>query len=115
METILAETIDDGSNEANGYVDPDYEPVNPPLVVAEPGAVMDDPNRWQPLELEVMVAQNGMPLSETVQTFVGSQWGDVTAFALDPPTDSRQALDPGPRQCWANQRPIRRSRTAQSR
>jgi hypothetical protein len=47
-KTILAETIDDGSNEANGYVDPDYEPVNPPLVVAEPGAVMDDPNRRHP-------------------------------------------------------------------
>ncbi len=57
---------------------------------------MDDPNRWQPLELEVMVAQNGMPLEETVQTFVGSQWGDVTPFALEPSTDGRPPLDPGP-------------------
>jgi hypothetical protein len=43
-----------------------------------------------------MVAQNGMPLDETVQTFVGPQWGSVTPFALDPPTDGRPALDPGP-------------------
>ncbi len=94
--TILAETFDDGSNEADGYVDPNYQPVNPPLVVAEPGTVMSEPNRWQPLELEVMVAQNGMPLSESVQTFVGSQWGDVTPFALEPSGDDRPALDPGP-------------------
>ena len=43
---------------------------------------MDDPNRWQPLELEVMVAQNGLPLDDTVQTFVGPHWGEVTSFAL---------------------------------
>ena len=43
-----------------------------------------------------MVAQNGMPLDETVQTFVGPHWGAVTPFALDPPPDGRPALDPGP-------------------
>ena len=56
--TVLAETIEDGSNEANGYVATDYQPVNPPLVVDRSGTTMADPNRWQPLELEVMVAQN---------------------------------------------------------
>ena len=95
-ETILAETIDDGSNEADGYADETYTPVNPPLVVALPGTEMVDPNRWQPLELEVMVAQNGMPLDETVQTFVGPHWGVVTPFAVDPPAADRPALDPGP-------------------
>ena len=57
---------------------------------------MSDPNRWQPLELEVMVAQNGMPLSETVQTFVGPHWGAVEPFALARTDDGRPVLDPGP-------------------
>ncbi len=92
--TILDATIDDGSNEADDYTDPDYESVNPPLVVAEPGTAMADPNRWQPLELEAMVAQNGVPLTDTVQTFVGSHWGAVEGFALDQTRD--QPLDPGP-------------------
>ncbi len=93
---ILSGTLDDGSNVADGYVDSTYHSVNPPLVVAGSGTVMDDPNRWQPLELDVMVAQNGMPLEETVQTFVGSQWGDVTPFALEASSDGRPPLDPGP-------------------
>ncbi|HUV19387.1 MAG TPA: vanadium-dependent haloperoxidase [Ilumatobacteraceae bacterium] len=95
--TVLAETIDDGSNEANGYVADDYEPVNPPLVVDRSGTTMADPNRWQPLELEVMVAQNGLPLDETVQTFVGPHWGSVTSFALaSTPSTDGLLLDPGP-------------------
>jgi hypothetical protein len=92
--TILDATIDDGSNEADDYTDPDYQSVNPPLVVAEPGTTMADPNRWQPLELEAMVAQNGVPLTDTVQAFVGSHWGAVEGFALDQAED--RALDPGP-------------------
>ena len=93
---VLEATIDDGANEADGYAAPGYAPVNPPLVVADSGTTMVDPNRWQPLELEVMVAQNGMPLDETVQTFVGPHWGNVTPFALETPADDRPALDPGP-------------------
>ena len=93
---ILAETIDDGSNEADGYLDDSYRPVNPALVLARPGTDMVDPDRWQPLELEMMVAQNGLPLDETVQTFVGSQWGGVTPFALEASTGDRPALGPGP-------------------
>ena len=94
-DEILTTTLDDGSNEAEGYTDPNYEPVNPPLVVAEPGTVMVDPNRWQPLELEVMVSQTGQPLDETVQTFVGPHWGEVTPFALETHADGQPALDPG--------------------
>src|SRR5438046_4498022 len=48
----------DGSNEANGYADPSYTPVNPPLVVVRPEIAMVDPNRWQPLEIANMVSQN---------------------------------------------------------
>ncbi len=94
---VLAATIDDGSNEADLYADPDYEPVNPPLVVADPGTTMNDPDRWQPLQLEGMVAQNGLPLDTDVQEFVGPQWGGVTPFAISGPSaDGRPPLDPGP-------------------
>jgi hypothetical protein len=37
-----------------------------------------------------------MPLDETVQTFVGSQWGGVVPFALGVQLDSGPAHDPGP-------------------
>ena len=92
---VLADTIDDGSNERNRYIDPDYAPVNPPLIVDQPGTVMSDPNRWQPLELEEMVAQNGLPLTENVQSFVGPHWGGVTSFALPPADERWLPVDPG--------------------
>ena len=47
--------------------DADYKPVNEPLMVAEPGTVMSDPNRWQPLALAHMIAQNGLPIPGKVQ------------------------------------------------
>ncbi len=84
------------SNEADGYADPTYRPVNEPLIVDASGTTMVDPNRWQPLEIEGMVAQNGTPLTETVQTFVGSQWGGVGPFAIESGTDGAPPLDPGP-------------------
>lgn len=93
---VLARGLDDGSNEAQGYADPGYAPANPPLIVDQPGTAMDDPNRWQPLELETMVAQNGLPLDETVQTFVGPHWGLVTSFALPPADADGLTIDPGP-------------------
>jgi len=93
---ILADTLDDGSNESGDYVAMDYAPVNPPLVVDASGTTMNDPNRWQPLELEVMVAQNGLPLDDTVQTFVGPHWGEVTSFALPDSDADGLILDPGP-------------------
>ena len=93
---ILSATVDDGSRESDDYIDPDYAPVNEPLVVDRAGTAMIDPNRWQPLELEEMVAQNGLPLSENVQSFVGPHWGDVVGFALPPPDDRGIVTDPGP-------------------
>ena len=49
-------TIDDGSREAEGYTAPGYRPVNEPMIVQEPGTVMNDPNRWQPLALALVFA-----------------------------------------------------------
>src|SRR5262245_42582605 len=42
---------DDGALENDRYADSSYSPVNDPLVVDDPGTVMADPNRWQPLSL----------------------------------------------------------------
>ena len=94
---VLAYGLTDGSNQAGGYADPDYRPVNPQLVVAKPGATMTDPNRWQPLQLEHMISQNGIPVINGVQQFIGPQWGGVMGFAL--PGNGvvdRPPLDPGP-------------------
>jgi len=93
---VLTYGLADGSNQAGGYADPDYQPVNPPLVVAQPGATMTDPNRWQPLQLEHMISQNGIPVVNGVQQFIGAQWGGVAGFALPRPAADRLPLDPGP-------------------
>lgn len=86
----------DGSNEATGYVDPSYAAVNPPLVVAKPGITLVDPNRWQPLQIEHMLSQNGVPLTNGVQQAVGPQWGHVTTFAIPAGGAAGTPVDPGP-------------------
>ena len=60
--TVIAAGLHDGSREQKGYAPKDYKPVNKPLIVELPGTRMKDPNRWQPLALEVSVAQNGILL-----------------------------------------------------
>jgi hypothetical protein len=86
---------EDGANEALRYVDPTYKPANPPLVVEERGTQMRDPNRWQPLALARIVAQNRIPQPGSVQSFVGPHWGHVAGFAL-PSSDRGVPIDPGP-------------------
>ncbi|MGH3052383.1 MAG: vanadium-dependent haloperoxidase [Gaiellaceae bacterium] len=92
---VIAIGRNDGSHERQRYVDTDYRPVNDPLVVAEPGADMHDPNRWQPLALAKIVAQNGLPVPGKVQGFIGPHWGNVKGFALPPPGDDQLPIDPG--------------------
>ncbi|NNL47175.1 MAG: hypothetical protein HKO76_02280, partial [Acidimicrobiia bacterium] len=95
-ETVLTSTRDDGSLELEGYNDYDYTPVNEPLVVEAPGAgAVADPNRWQPLALDLAVSQNGIPLPENVQTFVGPHWGKVIPFAIEA-SPTGLPIDPGP-------------------
>ena len=93
---VIAANLADGANEDINYADPTYAPVNEPLVVKLPGTTMLDPNRWQPLALDVQIGQNGIPIPGKVQVFVGSQWGDVTPFALTRATPQDGYLDPGP-------------------
>ncbi|MEX0983785.1 MAG: vanadium-dependent haloperoxidase [Actinomycetota bacterium] len=85
----------DGSLEDTRYVDTSYAPVNPPMVVAEGGATMTEPNRWQPLALAQVIAQNGLPIPGNVQRFIGPHWGHVRTFAL-PPSPQGTPIDPGP-------------------
>lgn len=93
---VLDYGIADGSNEANGYAAPEYKPVNPPLVVALPEITIVDPNRWQPLQIEHLVSQNGVVLPSGVQTAVAPQWGHVTSFGIPDGGPSGVPFDPGP-------------------
>ena len=94
-EAVLERGAADGSLEEARYVDADYLPVNEPLVVAEPGAEMADPNRWQPLALDRQLSQNGLPIPGQVQEFIGPHWGFVAGFAI-PPSEHGTPVDPGP-------------------
>ena len=93
---VLDYGLTDGSNQANGYSAPDYKPVNPPLVVNQPGTTMVNPNRWQPLQIEHMISQNGIALVNGVQQNVGPHWGHVKSFALSDAGSTGVPIDPGP-------------------
>jgi hypothetical protein len=73
----------DGSNEANDYGNLYYEPVNDPLVMmsGEPN-IMNDPNRWQPLTLDVFIDQSGNEIPFNTPDFLGPEWGNVVPFSL---------------------------------
>jgi hypothetical protein len=93
--TVLDAGMVDGSNEAEGFVAPDYSPVNPPLVVDASGAALADPNRWQPLQIEQMISQNGIPVENGVQEFIDPHWGYVAGFALPDAGALGVPIDPG--------------------
>ncbi|EDY83222.1 FG-GAP repeat domain protein [Verrucomicrobiia bacterium DG1235] len=93
----IAETLNDGSNEANGYADTSgYAEANEPMAFELPGTEMADPNRWQPLAFDFRVTQNGLPESEKVQSFVGVNWREVDTFAIEKDSGITIAWDPGP-------------------
>jgi hypothetical protein len=92
---VLAYGLNDGSNQAGGYSDPSYQPVNPPLIVDRAGTLMIDPNRWQPLQIEHMISQNGIPVTNGVQQNVGPQWGGVKSFGLPPMNGKIPPMYPG--------------------
>jgi hypothetical protein len=93
---MLAFGLTDGSDEQGNYGDPSYVAVNAPLVVEQPGTVMADPNRWQPLALDLIITQNGIPLPGNVQTAIGLRWNQVYPFALVRDDPGALYMDPGP-------------------
>ena len=95
-DAVLEAAATDGSNEYGGYAATDYTPVNSPMVVADPGTTMTDPNRWQPLKIANLVSQNGIPVANGLQQALGPHWGHVEGFALPPGGDAGTPIDPGP-------------------
>ena len=93
--SIIAAGRNDGSHERQRYADPTYRPVNEPLVVKEAEVVMHDATLWQPLALDRLVAQNGLPIPGSVQGYVGPQWGRVKGFAVER-SPRGLPVDPGP-------------------
>ncbi len=82
-QSIIEYGLLDGSNEIGGYTNQFYQPVNEPLVVADPGnPTMTDPNRWQPLTLETFIDQSGNEIPGATPAFLGPEWGQVFPFAL---------------------------------
>ncbi|MCP4968349.1 MAG: vanadium-dependent haloperoxidase [bacterium] len=93
---IIEHGLTDGSREDDGYVDGSYAPVNEALIVNESGTDMVDPNRWQPLQIENMISQNGIPVVDGTQEFIGPHWGYVTGFAIPASKADGVPVDPGP-------------------
>jgi hypothetical protein len=100
--TILAWGLADGSGESNGYTDPTYWNPQPAMIVlSSSGAVggipdFTDPNRWQPLALSAAFSQNGIPIPETIQPYVGVTWLSATPFSLARDNPNELWIDPGP-------------------
>ena len=72
----------DRANEANDYASLFYVPVNPDMPPSVPGnAELEDPDRWQPLDLLHFVDQSGN-VEDDIPAFVTPEWGRVVPFAL---------------------------------
>jgi len=81
---IIEYGLQDGSNEANDYANLYYQPVNDPLAPAISGnSAITDPNRWQPLALEVFIDQSGNLIRENTPDFLSPEWGNSSPFALN--------------------------------
>jgi Na+-translocating ferredoxin:NAD+ oxidoreductase RnfD subunit len=91
----IAAGRNDGSLEAQHYVDASYVPQNAPLVLSQPGSTVHDATFWQPLALAQKAAAGLAPIPTEVQSFVDAQWGHVRGFGL-PRSGKGLPIDPGP-------------------
>jgi len=86
---IIAFGYQDGSNEINNYASQYYQPVNPKILVEQPGnPSMIFPNRWQAISLSVAIDQSGNLLTSD-PPHLAPEWGNVKGFAL---ADSNMTL-----------------------
>lgn len=89
--------LQDGSNEVGLYGNTAYAPVNPPLIVDNPGnPTIIDMNRWQPLTLDLFIDQSGNEIPGETPDFLSPEWGQVNPFSLsdeDKITYSRDGFD----------------------
>jgi hypothetical protein len=80
---IIEYGLIDGSNEQNDYENLHYSPLNNPLIPTQPGnPTVADPNRWQPLTLDIFIDQSGNIIPGATPEFLGPEWGNVFPFAL---------------------------------
>jgi len=95
-QALIAMGAADGANEESDYQDTTgFQFVNTPLVVDNPGVVLENPSVWQPLNLAVSVTQNGIFTASGVQGYIGAHWRHVTPFALTRPRGGGMYLNPG--------------------
>lgn len=81
-EQLIAFGQTDGANESEDYASPQYTPVNEGLLLSNyDDNLLNDPNRWQPLDFTLFVDQSGNVITES-PTFLSPDWGQVIPFAL---------------------------------
>jgi len=90
-EQVIAYGLQDGSNEINEYANQYYKPVNPEMNPFWPfydplanfgNPRLNDPNRWQKLDIPGFVDQSGNVVEGGSPDFLSPEWGRVTPFAL---------------------------------
>jgi hypothetical protein len=84
-QSVIQHGLADGANEVNRYATAagQFAPVNAPLTFEDPGTVMVDPNRWQPLHFKGnRIDQFGTPILESTQRHLTPYWGAVTPFSM---------------------------------
>ena len=83
-QVIIDYGLQDGSREQTGYDNSYYNPINPPLSLdVKAPSLLVDPNRWQPLELNIFIDQGGNIIDGNIPSFLSPEWGNVFPFALD--------------------------------
>ncbi|MDT0558439.1 FG-GAP-like repeat-containing protein [Ichthyenterobacterium sp. W332] len=82
-EVIIAYGNQDGAREQTGYDNAYYEPVNEPYALdIDTNLPINDPNRWQPLSLDIFIDQGGQVIDADTPPFLSPEWGNVKGFAL---------------------------------
>lgn len=82
-QCMISFGLQDGSNEQNGYINTSYTPVNPAMIVDNPGnPTIIDYNRWQPLTLDLFIDQSGNEIPGETPEFLSPEWGQVSPFSL---------------------------------
>lgn len=82
-QEIIEFGLQDGSNEALGYENQFYTPLNSPLNLDVSGnSEMTHPNNWQPLKFEIFIDQAGNVVPGGQPDFLGPEWGKVYPFSL---------------------------------
>lgn len=95
-KAIVDGAMTDGANEAENYKDTTgWTSVNPPLEVEKSTITVVDPSIWQPLNLAEAETQNGIPTGAGVQGYIGSNWNEVTPFAMTRENPDDVFHDPG--------------------